>query len=94
MFRRWKSDLCVLRLIQLNYSSQQKTPTRLEVTSTFIKPGGEAEIKTGIDYIYSLNELGNMLQSAGLGLKKVYSIPGRKEFTLGEPRAYLVAQKG
>lgn len=68
-------------------------PTRLEITSTFIKPDGETEIKTGIDYIYSLNELGNMLQSAGLWLKKIYSIPGRKEFTLGEPRAYLVAQK-
>jgi len=34
-----------------------------------------------------------MLQFAGFALKEVYSIPGRKKFTVGEPRAYLVAQK-
>jgi len=68
-------------------------PARTEAESTFTTPGGETETKTGIDYIYSLNEMESMLLGAGLSLKKVYSIPGRKEFTLGEPRAYLVAEK-
>jgi hypothetical protein len=34
-----------------------------------------------------------MLKKAGLSLKEVYSIPGRKKFTLGEPRAYIIAVK-
>ncbi len=68
-------------------------PTRLEAESTMIHPDGTTETKTGIDYIFSINEMENMLQSAGFALKEVYSIPGRKKFTVGEPRAYLVAQK-
>jgi hypothetical protein len=46
-----------------------------------------------VDYIFSINELESMMGRAGLRLKEIYSIPGRKKFTLGEPRAYLVAQK-
>jgi len=34
-----------------------------------------------------------MLKIAGITLKEVYSIPGRKKFTAGEARAYLVAEK-
>jgi len=26
-------------------------------------------------------------------MKEIYSIPGRKKFTLGDPRAYIVAEK-
>jgi hypothetical protein len=26
-------------------------------------------------------------------MKEVYNIPGRKKFTVGEPRAYIVAEK-
>jgi hypothetical protein len=69
------------------------SPTRLEFDSITIGPDGKQEQKKGVDYIYSLNEMEAMLREAGFGLKEVYSIPGRKKFTLGEPRAYLVAQK-
>lgn len=68
-------------------------PTRIEVESIIISPEGESEIKTGIDYIFSVNELETMLNEAGLRLTAVYSIPGRKKFTFGEPRAYLVAER-
>jgi len=68
-------------------------PARLEVKSTFIDKDGNTEIKEGIDYIFSINEMESMLKQAGLELKEVYSIPGRKKFTIGEPRAYLVAEK-
>ncbi|MBK7291317.1 MAG: class I SAM-dependent methyltransferase [Chitinophagaceae bacterium] len=68
-------------------------PTRIETESTMTTPDGNSEIKNGIDYIYSLNEMEKMMNAAGLSLKEVYSIPGRKKFTLGEPRAYLVAEK-
>ena len=68
-------------------------PTRIETESTLIAADGITEIKKAIDYIYSLNEMETMLNKAGFSLKEVYSIPGRKKFTLGEPRAYLVSEK-
>lgn len=69
------------------------SPARMEFDTITIAPDGKQEHKKGVDYIYSLNELEAMLGEAGLELKEVYSIPGRKKFTVGEPRAYLVAQK-
>jgi len=68
-------------------------PTRIETESIAISPDGKTENKTGIDYIFSINEMETMLKEAGFTLKEVYSIPGRKKFTLGEPRAYIVAEK-
>jgi 2-polyprenyl-3-methyl-5-hydroxy-6-metoxy-1,4-benzoquinol methylase len=68
-------------------------PTRIEVETIMIDPLGNREVKPGVDYIFSLNEMEAMLSDAGLKLTEVYSIPGRKKFTLGEPRAYLVAEK-
>jgi SAM-dependent methyltransferase len=68
-------------------------PTRLEMKSIIIKDSGEREEKTGIDFIYSINELEAMLDKTGFTLNEIYSIPGKKKFTVGEPRAYIVAQK-
>lgn len=68
-------------------------PTRMETESLTIFPDGRSETKAGIDYIFSINEMETLLQEAGLTLKEVYSIPGRKKFSLGEPRAYIVAGK-
>jgi SAM-dependent methyltransferase len=68
-------------------------PTRIETESIIIVADGSAETKTAIDYIFSINEMETMLKAAGLTLKEMYSIPGRKRFTIGEPRAYLVAEK-
>jgi hypothetical protein len=68
-------------------------PTRIEAESIIISNDGKTETKSGIDYVFSINEMESMLKKAGLGLKEVYSIPGRKKFMVGEPRAYLVAEK-
>jgi SAM-dependent methyltransferase len=68
-------------------------PTRVETDSIMIASDGKSETKKGIDYIFSINEMEDMISEAGLKLKEVYSIPGRKKFTIGEPRAYLVAEK-
>ncbi|MFZ9387059.1 MAG: class I SAM-dependent methyltransferase [Chitinophagaceae bacterium] len=68
-------------------------PTRMETESRIQSPDGKEEIKKGIDYIYSLNEMESMLAGAGLRLREVFSIPGKKPFAVGEPRAYLVAEK-
>lgn len=68
-------------------------PTRLETESIIIAADGTSETKPAVDYIFSLNEMEAMLKEAGFTLKEVFSIPGRKKFTVGEPRAYLVATK-
>jgi 2-polyprenyl-3-methyl-5-hydroxy-6-metoxy-1,4-benzoquinol methylase len=68
-------------------------PTRIETDSTIITGIGEREEKMGIDFIYSISELESMLNKTGFQLKEIYSIPGKKQFTVGEPRAYIVAEK-
>ncbi|MBC7948716.1 MAG: class I SAM-dependent methyltransferase [Chitinophagaceae bacterium] len=68
-------------------------PTRIETDSIMLSLDGSMEKKKAIDYIFSIAEMDTMLSEAGLILKEVYSIPGRKKFALGEPRAYLVAEK-
>jgi len=68
-------------------------PTRMETESTIIAPDGTTEVKMAVDYIYSMNEMEAMIKQAGLILKEVYSIPGKKQFSIGEPRAYFIAVK-
>ena len=68
-------------------------PTRIEISSIIIADSGDREEKTGIDFIYSISELETMLNKTGFELKEIYSIPGKKQFTVGEPRAYIVAEK-
>lgn len=68
-------------------------PTRIEINTTFVAPDGSEELKQAIDYIYSLNEMDDMLEQASFSVSEIWSIPGKKKFTLGEPRAYIVAVK-
>lgn len=68
-------------------------PTRIESDTFIITPSGETEVKKSVDYIYSVSETTQMLKQAGLELKEIYSVPGKKKFTLGDPRAYFVAEK-
>lgn len=68
-------------------------PTRMETESIIIASDGTTEKKLGIDYIFSINELETMMKMAGLELQEIYSIPGKKKFTIGEPRAYIVVKK-
>jgi SAM-dependent methyltransferase len=68
-------------------------PTRIESETTIISSNGDMEIKRAIDHIFSVAEMEKMLNRSGFILKEIYSIPGRKKFTLGDPRAYIVASK-
>ena len=80
----------------LKFSTDSKIffhPTRIETTTTIETPDGESEMKTAVDYIYTLFETEDLLRQAGFTVKVVYSIPGKKKFTLGEPRAYIIAVK-
>jgi len=68
-------------------------PTRIEIETIVTPDKGKEERKTAVDYIYSLNEMETILKNSGFGMKNIWSIPGKKKFTLGEPRAYIVAEK-
>jgi SAM-dependent methyltransferase len=68
-------------------------PTRIETETTIISPEGDTEVKQAIDYIFSVAEMEKLLTASGFILKEIYSIPGRKKFQVGEPRAYIVAVK-
>ena len=68
-------------------------PTRIEVSSIIISDWGDREEKKAIDFIYSISELETLLNKTRFELKEIYSIPGKKQFTVGEPRAYIVAEK-
>lgn len=84
------------RFGNLKYLTESKfelNPTRIETVTTIINEAGETEEKQAIDYIYSISEVQEMLMTAGMQMKEVYSIPGKKRFTLGDPRAYIVAEK-
>ena len=68
-------------------------PTRIETESVITGKDGSSETKKAIDYLYSIEELKRILKQVNLKLIEVFSIPGRKKFTIGEPRAYLIAQR-
>jgi cyclopropane fatty-acyl-phospholipid synthase-like methyltransferase len=68
-------------------------PTRIETESTILTNGSVEEVKQAVDYIYSVAEMEAMLKEAGMQLKEIYSIPGRKKFAVGDPRAYIIAEK-
>jgi SAM-dependent methyltransferase len=71
----------------------QFNPARIEIETTIIPPGGPEEVKHAIDYVYSLNEVEALLEDSAFSMREIWSIPGKKKFTLGEPRAYIVAAK-
>ena len=68
-------------------------PTKIKTESTIIDSQGTLESKTGIDYIYSINEYQLLLKNAGLTLIEMFAIPGKKKFNIGDPRIYIVSQK-
>ena len=68
-------------------------PTRIEAETKMRSPNGIIEVKKGIDYIYSVAEYEKMIVDSGLKLMNIYSNPGKKFFTIGEPRIYIDVQK-
>jgi SAM-dependent methyltransferase len=69
------------------------SPTRVETEFIMINKKGDTERKKAVDYIYSYSEMQEMLEAAGFELTEVFSIPGKKKFSVGDPRAYIIAQK-
>lgn len=71
----------------------QFQPSRIETETIIISPGGETETKQAVDYLYSLGELEQLLEESGFSLQKCYSIPGKKDFSIHDPRIYMVARR-
>jgi cyclopropane fatty-acyl-phospholipid synthase-like methyltransferase len=69
------------------------SPSRIETEQTIISPEGTVETVKGIDYIFTLDELEQMLNEGGLTTRDVFSTPRKKRFALGDGRVYLVAEK-
>ena len=80
------------QLKQLNEGKYLFNPTRIEWETWIISPDNQTEHRRGVDFIFSVAEMRKILANSGFELKIVFSIPGRKEFTLGDQRAYLVAK--
>ena len=88
--RAW-SKLDNLKLIA--ESKYLFNPTRIETEQLIIDGEGKIETKQAVDYIFSLAEMSRILQSCGFRMDEAYSIPGRKKFSLGDPRVYIVATR-
>ncbi|MBB1283084.1 class I SAM-dependent methyltransferase [Flavisolibacter sp. BT320] len=69
------------------------SPNRIESEHTLIAPDGLVEVIKGVDYIFTLQELEAMLQTAGLKMKSIYSTPRKKPFRMGDNKAYIVIEK-
>lgn len=68
-------------------------PSRIESEQTIIAPDGSVEAVKGVDYIFTLDDLEEMFNQAGLKTKNLYSTPRKKRFELGDGRVYIVATK-
>jgi cyclopropane fatty-acyl-phospholipid synthase-like methyltransferase len=67
--------------------------SRIESEHTIIRNDGATEVIKGVDYIFTLSELEDMFEKAGLKTINLYSTPRKKRFTLGDSTIYIVAEK-
>jgi SAM-dependent methyltransferase len=74
-------------------SRKASDPDRIESMTSFLLSDGTREEKTAVDYIYSVQEMAGFLKETGFKLKENFSIPGKQQFSEGDQRAYIIAQK-
>lgn len=80
----------------INIVSQSKYlfyPSRIETETIMTGPDGNVETRLAVDYIYSVNEIENLLRAAGFELVEIFNIPGKKKFSMGDPRAYIIGRR-
>jgi cyclopropane fatty-acyl-phospholipid synthase-like methyltransferase len=68
-------------------------PSRIESEHSLLDNQQQVETISGVDYIYSINELAEFFTAAGLRLEAVFSTPRKRLFRMGDSVAYLVAVK-
>lgn len=68
-------------------------PSRIESEHTIIRSDGATEVINGVDYIFTLDELNNMMLQANMQIKSLYATPRKKPFALGDATIYIIAEK-
>jgi SAM-dependent methyltransferase len=68
-------------------------PFRIETETKMIDEEGVEETKIALDYIFSIDELEQLIITAGLLPIAKYSIPPKKIFSQGDRRIYFVSRK-
>lgn len=68
-------------------------PNRIESEQTIIAKDGLPEMRKGIDYIFTLDEMEEMFKAAGLTTKGLFSTPRKRKFSFGDTRIYIVVEK-
>jgi SAM-dependent methyltransferase len=66
-------------------------PARIESDHIIVESNGKTEVIKGVDYIFTISELDQMLGEGGLEIKEIYSTPRKRPFRFGDTRAYVVA---
>jgi SAM-dependent methyltransferase len=69
------------------------SPSRIETDNFIIGDDGSTQTIKGVDYIFTIAEMSQLLRKGGFVLQEVFSTPRNKKFKLGDTRAYLVAAK-
>lgn len=87
--RRWYEVGNILMLIDNRYDVSH---SRLQTEYTFVRDG-KLEKRNSSQAVYTVAEVGRMLQEAGLATVELYGSADREPFQLGSPRLILVAQK-
>jgi hypothetical protein len=88
-----KSESTVDGTIFTTRSEYLLYPSRIETETSMVSAEGVTEKKLAIDYIVSISELDQLLKEHGFSVTEIFSVPGKKKFALGDPRAYVIAEK-
>jgi len=87
--RRWMQFGEMLFLIATKYNAQE---SRLDTEYTFLL-GAQRETKAAHISVYTIAELRELVQSAGLSVEAMYGTTSREPFRLGSPRLILVGRR-
>ena len=68
-------------------------PARIEANSFIISPEGTMDVIKGVDYIFTISELQALLKKGGFEMKEIFCTPRKRKFVLGDPKAYIVAER-
>jgi len=66
-------------------------PTRIENELIMINREGKTEEQKLVEYVFSFAEIEEMLDLTGFSISEIYSIPGKKSYSFGDPRVYIEA---
>jgi SAM-dependent methyltransferase len=69
------------------------SPARIESVHTILDSDKVISTLNAIEHVYSISDLKQMFLDAQFELQKIYSIPLKRDFTLGDTQAYFIFEK-